>query len=104
MVAPVTRRDVVRATLDHDEAYDQDPQGDPPVSVPRYRRAVRAAIDVVPEVVTEKGMRRSEGDFEAYSAGVRDALDAVADAIARVVEGVGDPGSPGDGGSARTAT
>ncbi|WP_322761212.1 hypothetical protein [Frankia sp. Cr2] len=103
----MTGRDVVRATLDRDEAYDKDPQGDPPVSVPRYRRAVRAAIDVLPDVVTEKGMRRSDGDFEAYSAGVRDALDAVADAIALVVDGPGDPGDPGDpdgGGPARTAT
>jgi len=34
MMAPVTRRDVVRAILDRDEAYDRDLQGDPPVSVP----------------------------------------------------------------------
>ncbi|WP_239308261.1 MULTISPECIES: hypothetical protein [unclassified Frankia] len=97
MVVPVTRRDVVRAMLDRDEAYDQDPHGDPPLSVARYRCAVRAAIDVVPELLTEKGMRRSGGEFEAYSAGVRDALDAVAGAIASVVNAVGDPGLPTGG-------
>ncbi|WP_131748797.1 hypothetical protein [Frankia sp. Cppng1_Ct_nod] len=85
MVVPVTRRAAVRAALDRDEAYDQDPKGDPPVSVSRYRRAVRAAIDVVPEAVTEKGMSRSAVEAEAYSAGVLDALDMVTDAIALVV-------------------
>jgi hypothetical protein len=44
-------------------------------------------IDVVPERVTEKGSSRSGSEFEAYSAGVRDALDAAVGAIAMVVGG-----------------
>ncbi|KLL10443.1 MULTISPECIES: hypothetical protein [Protofrankia] len=86
MVTPVTRRAGVRAMLDRDEAYDQDPKGEPPISVPRYRRALRAAIDVGPELVAEQGMPRSGAEAKAYSAGVRDALDTVVGAIAQEIE------------------
>ncbi|SBW28783.1 hypothetical protein [Protofrankia symbiont of Coriaria ruscifolia] len=91
MATPVARRAGVRAMLDRDEAYDQDPKGEPPISVPRYRRALRAAIDVVPELVTEQGMPRSAVEAEAYSAGVRDALDTVVGVIAQEIEYVGIP-------------
>ncbi|WP_250292621.1 hypothetical protein [Frankia sp. CiP1_Cm_nod1] len=82
--------------LDRDEAYDQDPNGEPPISVLRYRRALRAAIDVGPEFVAEQGMPRSGAEAKAYSAGVRDALDTVVGAIARGIERVQDPAPPAD--------
>ncbi len=94
MVTPVAPRAGVRAMLDRDEAYDQDPKGEPPISVPRYRRALRAAIDVVPELVTGQGMPRPAVEVEAYSAGVRDALDTVVGAIAQGIGYVGTPDVP----------
>jgi hypothetical protein len=35
----------LRRRLDDDRAYDEDPRGDPPITVFRYRRAIHAALD-----------------------------------------------------------
>jgi hypothetical protein len=39
------RRRIANA-LERDECYDENPQGDPPITVPRYRRACRLLVMV----------------------------------------------------------
>lgn len=74
------------ALLDLDEAYDEDPQGDPPLWLARYRAAVRAAILVGPH--GPRGDKALSPDaIDAYRAGQADALDAVIRAVATQLMG-----------------
>jgi hypothetical protein len=80
-------RTAVTDALNRDEAYDRDPQGDPPVSVARYRRAVRAALAVPPVSPGEVPVTWVDREARAYLAGHRDALAAVVRDIGAAVAG-----------------
>jgi hypothetical protein len=84
-------RTAVADVLDRDEAYDRDPRGDPPLWVAGYRRALRAAMAVMPAPHPGVPEPWAGGGAEAYLAGRRDALDTVARGVARAL-GVGDAG------------
>ncbi|SNQ49929.1 conserved hypothetical protein [Frankia canadensis] len=75
------RSDEVGALLDRDEDYDQDPVGDPPITVSRYRAAIRAMLAAqVPDpgfVATAWSQRETE----AFLAGSRATLRLVVEMV-----------------------
>ncbi|MBX6391608.1 MAG: hypothetical protein IRZ08_21905 [Frankia sp.] len=76
----------IRQLLARDEAYDDAPRGEPPVTVPRYRRALRAVLDAEPAEPGETASAWTEREREAYRAGghatLRATLTAVQGALA----------------------
>ncbi|CAO5171928.1 conserved hypothetical protein [Frankia sp. AiPs1] len=79
---PTPRRaDEVGALLDRDEEYDQDPVGDPPITVGRYRAAIRAALATrspEPGIVAAAWSQR---EADAFLAGSRAALRLVVEVL-----------------------
>ncbi|MCK9893090.1 hypothetical protein [Frankia sp. AgB32] len=75
------RADEVGALLDRDEAYDEDPIGDPPITVSRYRAALRATLAAQapePGVVASAWSQR---EADAFLAGSRATLRLVVEVI-----------------------
>jgi hypothetical protein len=71
------------ALLTKDVAFDTNPQGKPPITIPRYRAAIHAVLAVRPPTlarpdddVTPRAIR------DAYDAGARAALSAALEALA----------------------
>ncbi len=93
MLSSTSGHAAVADVLARDEAYDQDPLGDPPVTVPGYRRALRAALRVEPPEFPDPEPGWEGREREAYLAGHRDALTGVAHRVALSL-GVG--GEDGD--------
>ncbi|MCM3923441.1 hypothetical protein ND748_17460 [Frankia sp. AiPs1] len=79
---PTPRRaDEVGALLDRDEDYDEDPIGDPPITVSRYRASIRAVLDVrmpEPGIVASAWSQR---ETDAFLAGSRATLRLVVEVI-----------------------
>ncbi|MGF7234891.1 MAG: hypothetical protein ACQSGP_08020 [Frankia sp.] len=86
----------VADVLAKDEAYDQDPLGDPPVTVAGYRRALRAALTGDPPGSSDPDPAWEGREREAYFAGRRDALTDVVGRVALAL-GVGVGDEDGDG-------
>lgn len=72
----------IAGMLAKDEAYDRDPQGDPPVTVARYRQALRAALAVGMAVIADQPPVWEGREADAYVAGRRDALLEVSRRVA----------------------
>ncbi|EIV95495.1 hypothetical protein [Frankia sp. QA3] len=79
---PTPRRaDEVGALLDRDEDYDEDPIGDPPITVSRYRASIRAVLGVrtpEPGIVASAWSQR---ETDAFLAGSRATLRLVIEVI-----------------------
>ncbi|EFC81787.1 hypothetical protein [Parafrankia sp. EUN1f] len=75
-------RAYVMTLLEQDAEYDERPEGDPPLLVSDYRRALFALLerDPVPLLMAGRGVV-TPGEAMAFMAGQRAALDAVAVAI-----------------------
>jgi hypothetical protein len=82
-VTATIRRHELRALIDRDEAYDEDPSGDPPISVPRYRNSARAVLAVQAAEPGPLAATWSHGEREAYRAGGQATLRAVIEAMAQ---------------------
>lgn len=82
MTPSTSGRTAIAGVLAKDEAYDRDPLGDPPVTVSRYRRALRAAMGVEPPELAAAVQVWEGRECEAYLAGRRDALMDVAGRVA----------------------
>jgi hypothetical protein len=75
------RSDEVGALLDRDEDYDQDPVGDPPITVGRYRAAIRAVLAAQlpePGIVATAWSQR---ETDAFLAGSRATLRLVVEMV-----------------------
>ncbi|KDA42233.1 hypothetical protein E0F15_20090 [Frankia sp. B2] len=94
---PTPRRlDEVRALLDRDEDYDEDPVGDPPITVSRYRASIRA---VLAARVPEPGILASawsQRETDAFLAGSRATLRLVVEIIGHALAAA--PTGDGSGG------
>jgi hypothetical protein len=91
VAVPSSPRHQIRLILESDESYDEDPQGDPPITVPRYRRALRAALSIEPDDWEPPGPGWSEDARDGFVAGVRAASEAIAEEVARVLGAVPPP-------------
>jgi hypothetical protein len=85
VTAATIRRHEVRRLIDRDEAYDEDPTGDPPISVPRYRGSLRAVLAVQAAEPGPLASAWSAGEREAYRAGGLATLRAVIEAIGQAL-------------------
>lgn len=74
MTPTTSGKPAIAGVLARDEAYDRDPVGDPPVSVARYRRALRAALDVPADDAGGVPLAWEGRETAAYAAGRRDAM------------------------------
>jgi hypothetical protein len=81
MSASASPRHDIRTLLARDEAYDEDPRGEPPVSVARYRRALRAVLDAEPAMPSDVASGWSAGERTAYQVGGQATLRAVLSAV-----------------------
>ncbi|WP_391530162.1 hypothetical protein, partial [Candidatus Frankia nodulisporulans] len=79
---PTARRaDEVGALIDRDEEYDEEPVGDPPITVARYRAAIRAALSARPPEPGIVATAWSQREADAYLAGSRAALRLVIEVL-----------------------
>lgn len=74
----------VIALLSCDEAYDADPNGDPPLWTANYRAALRAAVIRAPRGPRSVAGLTSE-QIDAYRAGQADVLLEINQAIVEVL-------------------
>lgn len=65
------RRDEICELIDRDEAYDEDPHGEPPLLVARYRASLRAVLSAEPAEPGHPERAWSERERDAYRAGGR---------------------------------
>ena len=71
------------ALLAKDLEFDTNPQGKPPITIPRYRAAIHAVLAVPPPTQAGPGDDATPMAIrDAYDAGARAALSAVLDALA----------------------
>lgn len=75
------RADEVGALLDRDEEYDEDPLGDPPITVARYRAAVRAVLAAQSPDPGLVATAWSQREADAFLAGSRAALRLVIEVV-----------------------
>jgi hypothetical protein len=91
VAVPSSLRYQIRMILESDESYDEDPQGDPPITVPRYRRALRAALSIEPDDWEPPGAGWSDDAKDGFIAGVRAVADAIVEEVARVLGAIPPP-------------
>jgi hypothetical protein len=75
------RADEVGALLDRDEEYDEDPIGDPPITVGRYRASIRAVLATQSPEPGIVAAAWSQREADAYLAGSRATLRLVIEVI-----------------------
>ncbi|MCM3884097.1 hypothetical protein [Frankia sp. R82] len=78
---PARRADEVGSLLDRDEEYDEEPIGDPPITVARYRAAIRAVLSTRPSEPAVVAAAWSQREADAYLAGSRAALRLVVEVL-----------------------
>ncbi|WP_018502012.1 hypothetical protein [Parafrankia discariae] len=74
--------DEIRELIDRDEAYDENPYGEPPLLVARYRASLRAVLATEP---AEPGLFErawSQRERDAYRAGGQTTHRAIVTALA----------------------
>jgi hypothetical protein len=73
--------------LERDESYDENPQGEPPITVPRYRRACRllVTIDFPDEVVPPDELAPEARD--GFTEGVARTIEEIRRQAAAILDG-----------------
>ncbi|MCK9901405.1 hypothetical protein MXD63_15120 [Frankia sp. Cpl3] len=82
MAAAPGGHDEIGQLIDRDEAYDEDPCGDPPLLVARYRASLRAVLAARPAQPDTQARAWTGQEHEAYLAGGRATLRTVVGAVA----------------------
>jgi hypothetical protein len=82
----VTDLSVVVTTLDRDEHYDEDPFGDPPIMIGRYRQGCRVPLALEESTLTAPEDWPPE-DRSAFNSGVSGTIEAMIMALAVVLTG-----------------
>ncbi|MCM3922074.1 hypothetical protein ND748_10435 [Frankia sp. AiPs1] len=80
-------RDTIATLLARDTAYDQDPAGDPPITVVMYRAAIRSVLAIHPAEPGPMATSWSLREQDVFGAGSRATLRAVIDALADALNG-----------------
>jgi hypothetical protein len=80
-------RNLIIMALDSDERYDDDPQGDPPITVPRYRRGCRVLVTTDFLEVLAAPPDWSTDDTSAFETGVSTVVDTMSSQLASILTG-----------------